>query len=120
MNTENLYITVKSINELEQILQNYQIVIVYFSHQNCNVCKVLKPKVANLLKEYFPKAKMVYADTVENPDIAGQNRIFAVPTIVGFIEGKEFFRKSRSIGLNELAAVIERPYNILFSEVVEV
>ncbi len=111
---EKLYDTVESLEQLNEILEKQDAVIVYFSHENCNVCKVLKPKVAQMLKERFPKAKMIYADTVKNPEIAGQNRVFAVPTIVAFFGGRELFRKSRSIGINELAQAIERPYSIIF------
>ena len=57
---------------------------------------------------------MVYADTVRFPEIAGQNSIFAVPTIVAFLGGKEYFRRSRNIGLGELNELIERPYSMMF------
>jgi hypothetical protein len=38
-----------------------------------------------------------------------------VPTILVFIEGKEFIRKSRNIGIEELGDLIARPYTLLFS-----
>jgi len=114
--SDKLYDTVEELGQLQNLLKKEKALVVYFSHEQCNVCKVLKPKVAQMLKKHFPKVKMVYADTMKSPEIAGQNRIFAVPTIVGFIEGKEYFRKSRSIGINELAQIIERPYQMLFEE----
>lgn len=108
------YSTIKSIDFLNKVLEKEDAVLVYFSHEQCNVCKVLKPKVAELLKTNFPNMKMFYADTVLSPEISGQNKIFAVPTVVCFFGGRETFRKSRNIGIYELGKQIERPYGMIF------
>jgi len=86
----------------------------YFSHEKCNVCKVLKPKIYSLLKSEFPRMEMYYCDTEKYPEIAGQNSIFTVPTILVFFDGKEFLRKSRNIGVDELNGILQRPYSIFF------
>ncbi|MDY6801789.1 MAG: thioredoxin family protein [Bacteroidota bacterium] len=88
--------------------------LIYFSHEKCNVCKVLKPKVHQLISEDFPKIKMFYCNTELYPKIAAQNSIFTVPTIIIFFDEKEFFRKSRNIGIQELKNDLERPYLIMF------
>ncbi len=108
------YSIIKNSDSLKEVLEKEDAVLVYFSHEQCNVCKVLKPKIAELLDTHFPKMKMVYADTVLNPEIAGQNKIFAVPTVVCFFGGRESIRKSRNIGINELGQQIERPYDMIF------
>ncbi len=108
------YSTIESLESFNDVLEKEDAVLIYFSHEQCNVCKVLKPKIAELLDAHFPKMKMYYADTVKNPEIAGQNKIFAVPTVVCFFGGRETIRKSRSIGLNELGEQIERPYEMIF------
>ena len=101
--------------ELKSTLEKEDAVLVYFSHEQCNVCKVLKPKIANLLKESFPEIKLFYSDTVMTPEIAGQNNVFTVPTIICYFGGKETYRKSRNIGIVELENQIERPYNMIFN-----
>jgi len=111
---EKKYHTVDTITKFEELKQNEDAVLIYFSHEKCNVCKILKPKVAQMLNETYPKIKMVYADTVNSPEIAGQNSVFAVPTIVVFMGGREYIRKSRNIGIRELVEEIERPYNMMF------
>ncbi len=113
---EKLYDTVETLDQLQEVIDKQDAVLVYFSHEKCNVCKVLKPKVAEMLQEKFPKVKMVYADTVKSPEIAGQNSVFAVPTIITYMGGREYFRKSRNIGLAELKQLIDRPYQMIFSE----
>jgi thioredoxin 1 len=106
-------VAIKTIMELKQFISGEKAVLVYFSHQNCSVCHVLRPKVFEMLSEYFPLMKPVYIDTVLTPEIPGQYGIFTVPTIICFFEGKETIRKSRHIGVNELKMEIERPYEIM-------
>jgi thioredoxin-like negative regulator of GroEL len=106
--------TVQSFDELQNILKNKSAVLVYFSHDRCNVCKVLKPKVAELLEGNFSKMEMLYVNTEKLPEVAGQYRVFTVPTVLVFFEGKESLRYSRNFSISELAIAIERPYNMLF------
>ena len=105
---------INSLEEFSPILIENDAVLVYFSHEHCNVCKVLKPKVAELLANNFPLMKMYYADTVIHPEISAQYSIFAVPTILVFFAGRESFRRSRNIGIKELQELIERPYSMIF------
>jgi len=90
--------------------------LVYFSHEHCNVCKVLKPKIQALLMRRYPKIKMLYCDTINQPEIAAQHAVFAVPTILVWFQGKETFRFSRNIGLTEFEEAIARPYVLLFED----
>ena len=98
---------------LSETLNNNVAVLVYFSHEACNVCKVLKPKVETLLAEQFPKMKMIFVDTTQQPEIAGQHQVFTAPTLLVFFEGNEFFRFSRNVSIGQLREAIERPYKML-------
>jgi len=98
---------------LNDHLNIHTAVLVYFSHDACNVCKVLKPKVESLLNEQFPKMKMLFVDTNLQPEIAGQHQVFTAPTLLVFFEGKEHFRFSRSVSIEQLRQAIERPYSML-------
>ncbi len=106
--------TVNNQTEFLEVLDNNKAVLVYFSNDSCNVCKVLKPKVEEMLTDSFPEIPMFYVDTVLTPDISAQHSVFTIPTIVVFFEGKEIIRKSRHIGVDQLQSEIERPYNIFF------
>ena len=107
---------IKSIEQFTQIINHEKATLVYFSHTMCNVCTVLKPKIEDLLKTHFPLMTMHYCDTIEKPEIAAQNSIFAVPTLVIYFEGKEYIRKSRNVGIAELQNTIERPYSLMFTK----
>jgi thioredoxin-like negative regulator of GroEL len=107
-------ITLKNLDEFNSEIDKNEFVIIYFSHESCNVCKVLKPKIIALINESYPEIKLLYCNTVELPEIAGQNSVFAVPTIIAYVRGKEQFRRSRNIGISELKELIERPYSFIF------
>ena len=98
----------------EQAISNDEAALCYLSHDGCNVCKVLKPKVYKMLQEKFPGILFYYVNTRETPDIAAQNSVFSVPTIIQFFQGKESIRKSRNISLSDLEKELERPYELLF------
>lgn len=106
--------TIASLEEFNKTRSELPGVLFYFSHEKCNVCKVLKPKIHDLLQSEFKKIEMYYCDTVLYPEIAGQNSIFTVPTILVYFDGKEFLRKSRNIGIDELGNELKRPYSIFF------
>lgn len=106
--------TIQSIVHFHQVVKEEAAVLVYFSHEQCNVCKVLKPKVKDLLEEKFPKMRMYYCDTIIQSEVAAQNRVFAVPTVLVFFDGRETFRFSRNIGLGELEQSVARPYSMIF------
>ncbi len=109
-----MYTEITSIEEYQHLLQTEAAVLVYFSTDECNVCKVLKPKVDSLIEEDFPRIKPVYVNSSKAPELAAQNRIFAVPTILVFFEGREFLRKSRSFGIADLGNELKRPYQLMF------
>jgi thioredoxin 1 len=106
--------TLPTLEALQLAIGSEAAILVYFSHEQCNVCKVLKPKTAALLTTRFPKIKLFYCDTVAQPDMAAQHQVFAVPSILIWFQGRETFRLSRNISLTELEQTLARPYNLLF------
>jgi thioredoxin-like negative regulator of GroEL len=108
--------SLKTIQDFEQLLAEQDAVLAYFSTEVCSVCKVLKPKVIEMIAESFPQMKMVFVESDKLPELAAQNRVFAAPTIIVFFAGRETIRKSRAFGIDELKAEINRPYSMMFGE----
>ncbi len=104
-----------SIGELNQALVSHPGVLLYFSTPQCNVCKVLRPKLMELFEQNYPEIGRYYIDSTETPEISGQYSVFAVPTIILFLDGKEFARKSRNFSPAELIEEIRRPWEIMNS-----
>ncbi len=109
-----MFTEIKSFEEFLKLKETEPALLGYFSTEACNVCKVLKPKVAELTKDKFPKIKLAYIKSDVLPEVAAQNQVFAAPTILVFFDGREYIRKSRNIGISELQREIERPYSMIF------
>ncbi len=110
------YTQLYTLEEIENAIATNPASLFYFSSDSCNVCKVLRPKVAELLEEEFSLFSLYYVNIEQSPLLAGQFRIFSIPSLVVFFDGKEFFRKSRNISIAELAEEIRRPYSLLFEK----
>ena len=105
-----------TLESLEELMNDKHGVLLYFSNDMCSVCRVLKPKVAELLSDQFPEIEARYIDIDKSPLLSGQHRVFTIPTILIFFEGKEQARFSRNISLHQLSEAIERPYSMIFGE----
>ncbi len=103
------------LNELQAALDESDAVVIYFSNDACNVCKTLKPKIRELLEQEFPRVRMIYIDTEKSPAIAGQFRVFTIPTIDIYFTGKEHARFSRNLMIPEFEKTLRRPYDMLFT-----
>ena len=101
-------------SELEGLKSSSKGLLVYFSSESCSVCKVLRPKVLVMLYSDFPGMKARYVDIELSPMIAGQLRVFTIPTLLLYFDGKEQHRFSRNISLNQLEEAIAKPYSLLF------
>lgn len=102
-------------SDYDRFVKENPAVLAYFSTVECGVCKVLKPKVEEMISREFPEIKLVYVEINQSPEIAAQNRFFTVPVVLVYFEGREFFRKSRNFGVDELQNDLIRPYSLLFS-----
>ena len=100
--------------EFQQRLAASPALLAYFSAPGCNVCVSLQPKIWELLEAEFPRMDKVYVDTSSSRELAAQQQVFAVPTLIGYFDGREFIRKGRSMGLGELRGELVRPYGLLF------
>jgi thioredoxin-like negative regulator of GroEL len=111
----NLDTKINDLKQLKEILQNEQASIVYFTSPKCNVCKTLKPKIMELINQNYPKIGKYFVDISENPEIPANFSVFSAPTIIVFLENKEFIRKSRAMSPHQLIEEIKRPYEIMTS-----
>lgn len=107
-------ISISSFSEFQKSIEQNPAVCFYLSTPQCNVCKVLKPKVIELLKSKFPQIKFIYVDLNDAKEIAGQLSVFAVPTIVIYFDRREALRASRNISIEQLSEQIERYYKLMF------
>ncbi len=104
-----------TLSEIEAIITEEMGVLLYFSTPTCNVCHALKPKIIDAFHTHFPQIKQYFIDAAATPDIPASLGIFSVPTIVIFLDGKEFARESRNVSVGALVEKISRPYEMMTS-----
>ena len=102
------------VETLSNLIASEPAVAVYFSAPNCGVCHALRPKVEELFSEEFPAVKFIHIEIDKSPGVSGEYGVFSAPTLLVFFEGKEFLRKVRLMGIQEIHDIIERPYNMVF------
>ena len=107
-------IIIYSEEQLKSIIDKNTAVVAYLSTKDCNVCKILKPKIIYLLSTEFPKIKFVYVNVNNHRELAAQNSVFSVPTILVYIESRETLRYSRNINLDEFTDTVGRIYRMMF------
>ena len=105
-----------SLDNLQEKIAAEKGVLLYFSNDSCSVCKVLRPKVAELIQDQFPLMASLYVDTEKSPVISGQLGVFTIPTILIFFEGREQVRFSRNFSVHQLEDTLSRPYSLLFED----
>jgi len=103
------------LEEIQNIIKSEVGVLLYFSGENCNVCHALRPKFKELFDKEFPKIKQIYLDAHENPQISANFQVFSVPTMLVFLDGREFIREGRAVSIYQLQQKLQRPYDIMLS-----
>ena len=102
-----------TLEELQTTIKTEVGVLVYFSGENCNVCHALRPKFKELFDSEFPELKQIYLDAQENLEIAAHFQLFSVPTMIVFLDGREFAREGRTVSLHQLSQKLQRPYKLM-------
>ncbi len=105
----------QTIENIDNIIKENMAVMVYFSSPMCGVCHSLKPKLFEAIESNFEKFEIVDVDISLSGDVAAHFSVFSMPTVLIFLDGKEFFRKSRNMSVNEVIKDIKRPYEIMTS-----
>jgi thioredoxin-like negative regulator of GroEL len=105
----------QTIENIEKSIKENLAVMVYFSAPTCNVCHALKPKLMEALDANFKEFVVESVDISVEEDIAPHFDVFAIPTVLIFLDGKEFLRKSRHMSVDEVIRAIERPYKMMTS-----
>ncbi|MBD3789810.1 MAG: thioredoxin family protein [Campylobacterales bacterium] len=105
-----------TLEELQNIIRSEVGVMLYFSGEHCNVCHALRPKFKEVFDEHFPLLKQIYLDAHENLEISAHFGVFSVPTMIVFMDGREFTREGRAVSLHQLTQKLQRPYEMMTSE----
>ena len=96
-----------SIKNIEQTQKDNRLCLFYIKASDCGVCNVMLDKVERLADSYTSLCSF-YTDIREEPLIAGRFLVYLGPTVLLLMEGKEIYRASQFINLEELEQTINK------------
>ena len=99
-----------SIQDIDQTLAENHLCLFYIKAPDCGVCNVMLDKVEHLADSY-PSLCSFYTDIREEPLIAGRFLVYSGPTVLLLMDGKEIYRASQFINLEELGQMIVKNLN---------
>ncbi len=106
-------IEIQTIEQVKKQIDSKEPTLIYFSGENCSVCKVLKPKIEEEIKREFPKMKIFEVQTDLCREITAHFMIFSIPTTLVFFDSKEFKRYGRHMSVPLFIEELRRPYNLI-------
>ena len=108
--------TVHNLQQIQNSIDTGEPVLVYFSGENCSVCKVLKPKIEEEVSKNFPKFQLFEVKTDLDKEITSNFTVFSIPTTLIFFDKKEFKRYGRNMSVSLFIEELKRPYNLMCEE----
>ena len=96
-----------NIQDIEQTVKDNRLCLFYIKAPDCGVCNVMLDKVERLADSYTSLCSF-YTDIREEPLIAGRFLVYSGPTVLLLMEGKEIYRASQFINLEELKQTINK------------
>ena len=96
-----------NIHDIEQTVKDNRLCLFYIKAPDCGVCNVMLDKVERLADSYTSLCSF-YTDIREEPLIAGRFLVYSGPTVLLLMEGKEIYRASQFINLEELKQTINK------------
>lgn len=99
--------------QINEVINTGEPVLIYFSGENCSVCKVLKPKIEKEVKEQLPKFQMIEVKTDIELELSRTFSIFSIPTTIIYFDKKEFKRYGRNMSVQLFIDEIKRPYELM-------
>lgn len=97
-------IHVGSPDEFQQVVGDYDTVLVDFFAEWCGPCKQLEPIVAQLASE--TDAAVAKVDVDRQQQIAGQYQVRSMPTLIVFADGEPAERVVGARGYDQLAGLV--------------
>ena len=89
------------------LINKEKMVLVDFNAVWCGPCKILKPRVKNVVKKHAEKVELLDIDVDKNAELANYMNISAIPLLILYKQGKEVWRKMGLAEESEIAAAIQ-------------
>ena len=98
-----------------EALQQEKFSFIYITTKDCNVCKVLQPKLRELVKSYQDSTfHLIELD--DHREAAGFFMAFSIPTFLVYSQGQELIRTARHLNIDEIRKKLNRYHQMIFVE----
>lgn len=104
---------VSSEGEILKLINDNEMVVIYFTGRDCGACEAIKSKIESVLRG-LPNIMSVEIDGEKNLELAAKYDVFSLPIFLLYIEGKETLRIGRNVDLLDLERNIKRYYEMIF------
>ena len=104
---------IQTIEQIKKEIDSKEPILIYFSGENCSVCKVLKPKIESEVTKNFTRFKLYEVKTDIYKEITSEFTVFSLPTIIVYFDSKEFKRYGRNMSVPLFIEELSRPYNLM-------
>jgi len=78
--------------EFRNYLTRYRIVVADFWAEWCIPCRIVSPIIERLARRYSGSAVFLKVNVDENHELAVEHGILSIPTVIVFVNGKEYER----------------------------
>lgn len=104
---------IQTIEQIKKEIDSKEPILIYFSGENCSVCKVLKPKIESEITKNFTRFKLYEVKTDIYKEITSEFTVFSIPTIIVYFDSKEFKRYGRNMSVPLFIEELKRPYDLM-------
>lgn len=95
---------------IDGFIDEHQLCLVYFAGKTCGVCQVIRPQVETLATSLSIPLRIF--DVESKPAISAQHRVFSLPTLLIFTDGREAKRFARHFHMSEVEQTIRRLHRL--------
>jgi thioredoxin len=85
-------------------------ILVEFWATWCAPCRAMTPALEKVESEFLEKVELLQINADESPEVLQSLKVFGIPTVIAFSQGKELFRKTGSQNVEGLRAIFDAAY----------
>jgi len=102
-----------SIQEIEDLINNSEMTLIYFTGTSCGACEEIRVKVEKILAAY-PKMTAGFINGDKHLEIAERFHILSVPQLFVYVYQKQTIHEGKYFDLLEFEGKINRYYEMVF------
>ncbi len=95
-------------SKFNEIIQSDQLVLIDFSAEWCQPCKMMPPILKQVKLQLGEKVRILKVDVDKNPAVARKWMIQNVPTLMIFKKGEVKFRQAGVIPADQIISILQR------------